>query len=479
MLTFFSFSRSRELFATLMILLCFAGSPSALADDQLVSKARKIGVQAYIYGLPIVLMDRTVRALTRTSEPGSEGKMMNVLRHAQALRDYRFRAVVRPNNDTLPSSAFLDLRKEPMVLSLPEVKDRYFSFAFLDAWTNSFTSRGSKDFAGKSGIKYPVHYLITGPEWEGQVPDGLERISAPTNLVWILGRTEVRGAEDLKTAILYQKQYSLVPFSKFGTDYKPLFLSSAASYNNVGATPKEQVHGMSGDVFFSLLLKMIKDNPPPKADNKVLSAMKSIGLDPDKEFDFSKLPADIRKGLDEAVPAARVRLRKYLGRVAGRAQWGPDPSKVPLGAYGTRYFLRAIVADVGLGALKNDEAVYQGARKDSLGRPLIGSRKYVIHFKKGMTPPVNAFWSVSLYDQEGYYVDNPIHRYKLGSNSKLSFNKDGSLDLYIQNTPPPNGKMSNWLPSPKTQFNLNLRMYAPKGDIINGKWKAPPVMAVE
>lgn len=446
-----------------------------LADAQI----RKAGVQAYIYGLPIVLMDRTSQVLTRTSDINSEGRLMNQLMHAPELRDHRFKAVVRPNNDTLPSSAFLNLKQEPMVLSVPEVKNRYFSFAFLDAWTNSFTSRGTKSISGKKGVKYPVHYFITGPEWKGEVPTGMEHISSPTNLVWLLGRTEVRDEEDLKNAIAYQKQYQLMPFSKFGTGFKPVFLARSTTYKALGVTPKEQVEEMTADVFFSTLMRMMKDNPPPAADLEALSAMKAIGLDYEEGFDFSKLPAEVQKGLSEALPLARKTLIEYRKRISSKAQWSPDPTKVPLGDYGTRYVVRAIVANVGFGALKNEEAVYQGARTDSNGEMLTGQKRYVIRFKKGMTPPVNAFWSISLYDKDGYYVDNEIKRYKVGSNNSLKYNDDGSLNIYIQHTRPEGEKARNWLPSPKTVFNLNLRMYWPKAEILEGQWKAPAVSALD
>ncbi|MGH1350465.1 MAG: DUF1254 domain-containing protein [Methyloligellaceae bacterium] len=454
---------------TLIILLSTGFSYGADIDR---ATAKRIGVKAYIYGFPILLMDRTSKVMTSDSS-GNEGRKLNRLRHIQILATPAFRAVIRPNNDTLYSSAFLNLKKEPVILTIPEVKDRYASFTLLDAWTNAFATRSSRILSKNTTTKYPVQVAITGPDWKGTLPANTEQIKSPTNLVWLQGRTEVKGQADIGNVIAIQNKYGLSSLSSYNENRAPQSEIRPASAVKQKMTPEQQVRAMDAKAFYTTLAKLITENPPPSADREMLKDLAEIGIIPGKNFDFATLPPEIQQGLGEATTAAQEFLRLIPGRFSNDAQWRPDLTKVKLGEYGTRYTLRAIVADTGFGAIKREDAVYQTARKDTDGNILSGTNQYKIQFPKGKIPPVKGFWSLTIYDKEGFLVANTLSRYSIGSNSKLQYNRDGSLDIFIQHTPPASDKQSNWLPAPSGPFEVTLRMYWPEPAILDGSWKMP------
>jgi hypothetical protein len=206
--------------------------------------------------------------------------------------------------------------------------------------------------------------------------------------------------------------------------------------------------------------------------------MRRIGIEPGQSFDLGKVSENVKKAL-EGAPEAGQKLMEWkvatLARVANHWSMNTDT----MGVYGNYYLKRAIVTQVGLGANLPEDAVYPLNLGDEAGRPLDGSNKYVLRFDNGATPPVNAFWSVTLYDPEGFQVANSLNRFAISSWMPLTYNADGSLDLYLQNENPGNGREANWLPAPKAPFNLTMRLYSPKSDVLTGRWNPPSVTKVQ
>jgi hypothetical protein len=238
--------------------------------------------------------------------------------------------------------------------------------------------------------------------------------------------------------------------------------------------PKVQVDTMPAGKYFAYAAELLKLHPPHLTDEPILAQMKRIGLEPGKSFDVDKLDPTVKKAL-ESVPEAAQHLMKWKVPTLARVVNGWSMNTDTMGVYGNYYLKRAIVTQLGLGANLPEDAVYPLNLADETGKPLDGANKYTLHFDKGVTPPVNAFWSITLYDAEGFQVGNSLNRFAVSSWMPFKYNPDGSLDLYFQNDSPGAGKEANWLPAPKGPFNLTMRLYAPKSDSLTGKWNPPPV----
>jgi len=234
---------------------------------------------------------------------------------------------------------------------------------------------------------------------------------------------------------------------------------------------------MDAATFFGTLAELMKTNPPHDADVPLLNRLKAIGIEAGKEFDAGKLAPAILTGLERA---AKNSFDLFVSAIMkNRVTNNGWSFPITVGTYGTAYQERAAIARFGLGALTSKDAVYLQTQNDYEGRELTGSSRYILHFEKSALPPVRAFWSVTLYAPDGFFVENPIDRYALGDRDKLLFNEDGSLDIYIQHDTPEQGKISNWLPAPDGPFNLSMRLYWPKPEVTNGAWKPPAVRSVE
>jgi hypothetical protein len=242
--------------------------------------------------------------------------------------------------------------------------------------------------------------------------------------------------------------------------------------------PKAQSETMPGDKFFTYAAELLKVNRPHLTDEPIIARMKKIGIEPGKGFDIGKVSPAVRAAL-EAAPSSAQKVMQWktpaLARVANH--WSMNTDTV--GVYGNYYLKRAIIANAGLGANVPQDAIYPLNLGDQAGRPLDGVNKYTLHFDRGALPPVDAFWSVTLYDPEGYQVANPLNRFALSSWMPFKYDPDGSLTLYIQNENPGKDKEANWLPTPKAPFNLTMRLYAPKSEALIGKWNPPPVTKTE
>jgi hypothetical protein len=393
---------------------------------------------------------------------------MNAFTNVREYPTADYKGVVRVNFDTLYSIAWLDMTKEPMVVSAPDTNGRYYLLPMLDMWTDVFASPGWRTTGTQAG-----NFLITPPGWSGAVPAGMRRISAPTPFVWIIGRTKTDGSPDYAAVHKIQDGYKVTPLSGWGQPPKPADVKIDPTVD-MKTPPKVQVDTMPAGRYFAYAAELLKVNPPHITDEPIIAQLKTIGFEVGKSFDLDKADLAVRKGLQNA-PGDAQRLMAWkiptLARVANHWSMNTDT----MGVYGNYYLKRAIVSQLGLGANLPEDAIYPLNLGDEAGRPLDGANKYALHFEKGETPPVNAFWSVTLYDADGFQVANPLNRFAVSSWMPFKYNTDGSLDLYFQNESPGADKEANWLPAPKGPFNLTMRLYAPKSEALTGKWNPPPV----
>jgi hypothetical protein len=455
--------------STLLLLLstvAVAGQSVNVTEEQ----AHSIGVEAYLYFYPLVTMDIT-RKQSTNMEPGKEfGKgPMNMFVNVPEYPPATMRVVVRPNFDTLYSIAWLDLTREPVIVSVPDTGGRYYLLPMLDMWTDVFASPGWRT----TGTK-PANFLVTSQGWTGTVPDGVSRIDAPTPYVWIIGRTKTDGPKDYDAVHKIQSGFKVTPLSQWGKSPTPFQVKIDPSVD-MKTPPKVQVDTMSAANYFAYAAELLKVHPPHITDQPIVDAMKRIGIEPGKSFDIDKLLPAVKKGL-EGVPEDAQKLMAWKMPTLARVANGWSMNTDTMGVYGNYYLKRAMVAQLGLGANVPGDAIYPLNLGDNTGQPLDGANKYILHFDKDTLPPVDAFWSITLYDQEGFPVANSLNRSAVSSWMPFSYNADGSLDLFFQTESPGKDKEANWLPAPKGPFNLTMRLYAPKQEVLVGKWNPPPVV---
>lgn len=444
--------------------------PVALAGET-VSPERcyEIGVDAYIYAYPMVVMEITRRVTTNVESPTGVLGPVNHFAHVRTFPDHTFREVVRPNADTLYSSLWFDVSKEPLVITAPDTGNRYYMLPMMDMWTDVFAAPGNRT----SGTK-AAGFAIVGPEWKGSLSGGLQEIRSPTSIGWIIGRTNTKGPADYPNVHRIQDGFTATPLSQWG---KSRTTPAKARVNpgwDMKTPPPMQVAKMSAAEYFELFADLLKDNPPHEMDWNIVTQLEQIGIVAGEDLDFSRLAPETQAALERSVSDAQERI-KGAGHHFGDFVDGWQVARDGMGTYGASYLARAFVAMIGLGANLPEDAVYPMSHTDAEGTPYNGSHRYRIHFDKGQIPPVRAFWSLSVYDAEGYFAENPINRYAIGDRDKLSFNDDGSLDLYLQHESPGNDMASNWLPVPADDFNLILRLYWPNSEILTGAWNPPPV----
>lgn len=463
------------MFAPLLIMalsLAACNTPSSEAStgpgpDTTVVKTAEA---AFVFALPLALMDITRKKLNNYETPvDGKGAPVNQLMISSQFPNADFREVVRPNADTYYNTGMLDLSTDAMVLSLPNTNGRYYLMPMLDAWTNVFAAPGKRTTGTGGQI-----LLITGPRWTGSVPPGMKQVKSPTDMVWILGRFQVNSAEDgAKVVVPLEKKVTLTPLAAYGSAYvQP---KGTPDPNLNPASPNAQIEHMPIDSFFNYVNQLMTLNPPAAADSPALASFARLGIGPGATFHLASFDSATRRSLQgiagRFVTAARNIVVKGLAKPIN----GWSIAFKDLGDYKTYYSLRAVVAYAGLGANLPEDAIYPSCAVDADGNKFDGAHQYVLHFDKGQAPPVNAFWSLTMYDNDGYFVHNPLNRFAIGDRSNLKANADGSFDIYIQNVSPGKARESNWLPSPPGGFNLLLRMYWPKEAVINGSWTPPAV----
>jgi hypothetical protein len=447
-------------------IVSLAASAAAAQNAITEQEAHAIGVSAYLYFYPLITMDVTRKVFTNV-EPGKEyGRgPMNTFQSMPAYPAASDKGVVRYNFDTLYSAAWLDMTKEPMIVSVPDTNGRYYLLPMLDMWTDVFASPGWRTTGTQA-----ENFLVTPPGWSGDTPSGMTRIAAPTPYVWIIGRTKTDGPQDYDAVHKIQAGYKVTPLSQ---NYSPPTPTIDPSVD-MKTPPKVQVDTMPAEKYFAYAAELLKVIPPHITDQPMIAQLKRIGFEVGKSFELDKAEPAVRKAL-EGAPQDAQQLMAWKVPTLARVVNGWSMNTDTMGVYGNYYLKRAIVAQLGLGANLPEDAIYPVNLADESGKPLDGANKYTLHFDKGDTPPADAFWSVTLYDSEGFQVANALNRFNLASWMPLKHNADGSLDLYFQNENPGADKEANWLPAPRGAFNLLMRLYAPRSEALTGKWNPPPV----
>ncbi len=478
-------SLSRRSFtASAASLLAAASLPSragAQAQDGLLHDVFKGGedfwlaLEAYAYAYPLVTMEMTRRVVTNVPKvEGTRGPMGHLIK----LREYpsaSFRDVTAPNADTLYTTSFVDVGDEPWVVSIPDLDDRYALFPMLDGWTTVFAVPGKRTTG--TGAQT---WAITGPGWSGTLPEGMVEYKSPTSIVWLLGRIYCTGTpEDYAAVHKIQDEVELMPLSKWGTDWTPPPGKVDAAIDM--KTPvRDQVNALDTNAYFSLFCELMKRNPPVAADAPFLEKIAQIGIVPGHDFDASKLDAAFAKHIPR-LGFARIMLhfKDSGGDVKEINGWG---FTLKTGLYGTDYLQRALITAIGLGANRPQDAVYPtstGPGGVILNRTYQGSENYTLTFKPEQLPPVKGFWSLTMYDKDYFFVENPLNRYSISPRQDLKHNPDGSVTLYLQHESPGADKESNWLPAPADKFILMLRLYWPEENnpsILDGSWVIPQVV---
>jgi hypothetical protein len=436
------------------------------------AQAQQIGTDAYTYGIPLMEFNRQAEHQTSVTVPDSlSDAPLNQLGNARQLDTAANAVFVQPNNDTLYTMGHLNLSDGAFVLHVAAIPNhRYFSFEFLDPYTNVFHYIGTRTTGDGAQT-----YVITGPRFHGKIPHGLKRISSPYELAWLVGRTLVLGQSDLPAVHKVQNGYQLIPLAEY---VKHGLRWSPPRPRHVVTTPKTVVEP-SGLKFFDQLGDDLAVSKPAARDAAILKELKSAGIGPGLHPSSEHLSAAVVQGLTAAVangPATVAALKTNIAAASVLKNNGWFVPPTDIGDYGTDYDLRAVVALNGIAANLPAEAMYIVGVTGSKGGYLSGANDYVIHFPAGHLPPAKYFWSVTMYNSSFFLVSNPINRYELASHTAgLKFNSDGSLDIYIQATAPA-GHQSNWLPSPASgTFEVTLRLYGPGPSALGRTYTYPVI----
>jgi hypothetical protein len=450
-------------------------SASVTADEAKAPgpvEALQIATEAYIYGYPLVTFDTARRQQTNVAQPDAEHAPMGQMIRMRTYPAVDNHCCAAPNADTLYTEAWLDVSKEPVVFSIPDMGQRYYIMPILDGWSEVIFVAGSGTTGGKAQT-----YVITGPGWKGSLPAGAKQVKSPTGMVWILGRIYSTGTpEDYKAVHALQDQYSVVPLSAYGKPYTPPMGSVDPAFDMKTAVRK-QVNALDIEQYFTRLAQLMKTNPPTPQDAPMVARMAKIGLVPGQNFDIGKLDWLDRESLKMVPKLAVLEMGVHLKRQKTTNGWLYFTKGV--GNFGTDYLTRGMANLLGPGWNRPQDAVYPLSQKDTKGDTYNGEKsKYVVRFEKGWLPPADAFWSITMYDEDFFFVPNPIGRYDLAQRDKLIVNADGSIDLYLQAESPGKDREANWLPAPKGKFVLVMRMYQPRKtppSILDGSWVPPPV----
>ncbi len=443
------------------------------------AEAAQIAQEAYIYGYSLITTE--VTRVQMTNVPKADelrapmGQFTNVKRYPPG--DYR--GVSAPNADTLYSLAWLDLGPEPMVFSHPDMGKRYYLFPMYSLWMPVIDSPGSRTQGEEAAT-----YLITGPGWKGDVPKGMKQIKSPTRYLVILGRTYADGTpEDYEIVNALQAQYALTPLSAFGKPYTPPPAKVDADPGfSMTEKPQAVIDAMDTSAYFNMMARLMGDAAPPAPeDAPMVAKMAKIGLVPGKAFDVSKLDPEVQAALKDVGKVSQKKIFAQQATAGTKQNGWLIPATA--GAYGTDYLQRALIAAFGWPANLPQDAVYPYTTVDAAGQKLSGANQYTLTFPKGQTPPVDGFWSITMYFDDGgwWFYPNPLNKFTVSMRDKPTFNPDGSLTLYFQHASPGKDKEANWLPAPEGEFILMMRMYWPKEtppSILpsgKGTWQPPGV----
>ena len=436
------------------------------------AEAKSLARDAYLFGMPLVFIEKQSDYQTHATKVEKTKAPVNQFLHYRAFVNASDRSVVGFNVDNLYSFANLDLSKEPIILSIPDMGKRFWLMQLIDAWNGVPAAPGSRTRGGKGG-----NFAITGPGWKGQLPAGVEELKSPTDMVIIGGRTYCGGPADYDAVHKLQDQYKLTPLSQWGRNY--MAPSNVPLKEGVTDTVlvNKQFMALPAEQFYKNLNRLMVTNPPYAADSSMVKSVEKIGIKPGGDFSLSSFTPEVAKAIEEGyVEGYKTMMEEatHLGKIENGWSLTYD-----MGKYGTRYPYRAAWTFFGVGGNILEDAFYPLAQTDADKNPLNGNNKYTLTFVKGQLPPAEAFWSLTMYDFDAYLVPNKLNRYALGDRSKMKFEKDSSLVIYMQKTSPGKDKESNWLPSPAGNFKVALRLYVPKKQVIDGTWLPPAIQKIK
>jgi hypothetical protein len=463
----------RSVFFTLFVVLTGMSFPAQSAEPALTpAEARAIAKEAYIYGYPVVDSYRIQYAYFVDKNDKSYKAPWNEIKNIHDVFTPADTAIQTPNSDTPYSFAGLDLRAEPIVITVPAIeKSRYYSIQFIDAYTFNFAYVGSRATGNDAGS-----FLIAGPGWKGEKPEGItEVIRSDTDFDMVLFRTQLFNAADIDNVKKIQAQYKLQPLSSFLGKPAP-----AAAPAVDWIQPLTQEEEKTSLEFFNVLNFLLEYCPTVPSEVELMERFAKIGIGAGKTFDPAKLSPEMKTAFEQGRADA---YEEFAGQVKLL-----DAGKLTSGeVFGTREFLKnnylyRWVATIGIYGNTKQEAMYPIYRVDAQGKALTGANNYTLHFAAGEYPPVKAFWSITMYKlPESLLVANPINRYLINSPMLPDMKKDadGGLTIYVQNESPGKDKQSNWLPSPKGPFAMYMRLYWPGPAALDGSWKQPPLITVK
>lgn len=453
---------------TVLLAACGVSAPGRQSADY--QKAYRLGLDAYTYGLPLMVTNATCQTMTSVNVSNGAYGPVNRFNNVRGANTAGSKAVVAPGATSLSSIAWLDLRDEPLVLHVPEVVDHYFVLALIDPYTENVMNLGS------ASRTKPGDYVIAGPgQHDVKPPAGTQRLDVDYSRIWIIGSTQLKGPDDVAKVNKIQNGYALTPLSKFGTKYAP----PAPSHPETSVIKYQMPTGVG---FFDELGQQLADFPPPARDDAELRKLAEVGIGPGMTpSKDSRLSSDTLKGLADAVAAGPTQIKNDAQKLFSQGFAKNNGYLLGgFGRYGTNYTLRAVISQIGLGAFVPEQAIYAMSWSDHSKVALSGSTPYVLHMQS--PPPASEGWSLTVYDLHGVLVSNPLNRYAFTNTSRLSRNPDGSIDVYLQSAEPTSpARASNWLPTPNGQgFEVMWRLFAPDPNKVDGilsgsGWQPPSV----
>lgn len=453
---------------TLMITMTLGAASQTDYD-----KGYEIGLEAYTYGLPLLVTNATFESMTSIDVSNGTFGPVNQFNNVRSLNNPGSTAVVAPGSNGLSSIAWVDLSTEPQVLHVPDVQDHFYVLGFIDPYTNNILNLGSVNNT------QPGDYVIVGPgQSDLPIPAGTNRISVDYNRIWIIGSTQLKGSTDVATVNKIQDGYTLTPLSQFGTKYQPETITNPRTTIQYYQIPE-------GLDFYDALGEQLQLFPPPPEDKPVLDTFAELGIGPGMTPSKNQqLNNDTLKGLEDAIAAGPDQIKNDTQILFHKAFDTHNGYLVGgFGQYGTDYMTRAVISQIGLGAFTSEQAIFAMSWADHTNEPLSGSTNYVMHMTEA--PPVDEGWTLTAYNLKGALIPNPIDRYEISDSSQLTKNADGSVDIYLQAGQPSDSNLTNnWLPTASGEgFEIIWRLLGPKPadiqGIVNGTgWQPPAITAV-
>src|SRR2546423_1703064 len=443
------------------------------AADPTPAEARAIAKEAYVYGFPIVDNYRIQYGYFVDTKNPEYKAPWNQIHNTPRVYTPADTAIQTPNSDTPYSFVGMDLRTEPMVLTVPPIeKQRYFSIQLIDAYTFNFDYIGSRTTGNQGGS-----YLVAGPNWKGETPRGVKKVfRSETEFVFAVYRTQLFKPDDIDNVKKVQAGYKAQTLSAFLGQPAP---KAAPAIDFI--KPLSPAEEKTSPEFFNILNFVLQFCPTNPSEKALMARFAKIGIGAGKTMDASKLSPEMKAAVEQGVADAWAEFGGLVKEF--------DAGKVTSGdVFGTReylknnYLYRMGAAVMGIYGNSKEEAMYPVYGVDSDGKKLDGANRYTLHFAKGELPPVHAFWSMTMYElPKSLLVANPINRYLINSPMlpELTRDADGGLTLYFQNESPGKDKESNWLPAPKRPFIMYMRLYWPKAEAVEGKWTAPKLKKAE